>query len=345
MTIDQRLKLLVQLGDYLQSDDELLQAVMHRTAYNNKWLTIDNCKKVAQAIGKNCLNQTALQNWIKHYNYQENTTSKKVAILLSGNVPFAGLQDIIAVFAAGHQSLVKIADSDEYLIPHLIKQMMVWNPASASFFEIRDFIKGYDAILINNKGNENPYFKKYFKDYPSLIRKEQTSIAILDGQESDEELAALGKDIFANYGLGKENISKIYVPEGYDFHPLLEALHEFNDVILNSKYKNNFDYNYSFYLLNNRKYHANGCILISESKLLNSRIACLHYEFYQDAGTFAVKWDKKFLEGIKYIVSRQAINGLSTILPGATQIPSLFNYADDVDTMEFLMELETIKQT
>lgn len=345
MTINERLDLLAQLGDYLQSDDELLKAVMHRTAYNNKWLTIENCNRVAHAIGAHCLNEESLHHWVKHYNYIDIPVPKKVAIILSGNVPFAGLQDVITVFAAGHQSLLKLSDSDEYLIPHLIKQMMVWNPASASYFEIGDAIKGFDAILTNNEGSQNPYFDKYFKKYPSLIRKKQTSIAILDGQESDAELLALGNDIFANYGLGKENVSKIYVPHGYDFHPLLEALHEFKEIVLNSKYKNNFDYNYALYLLNNVKYHANGCILITESELLNSRIACLHYEFYQDAGTFAVKWDKKFLQGIKYIVSRQAINGLSTILPGATQIPSLFNYADDVDTMEFLMELETIQQT
>ena len=339
MTIDERIDLLAQLGDYLQSDGEFLKAVMHRTAFNNKWLTIENCNKVAQAIGKHYLNKTALYDWIKHYDCKENIAPKKVAIILSGNVPLAGWQDIVAVFAAGHHSLIKISDSDEYLIPHLIKQMMAWNPASANYFEIGDFIKGFDAILTNNEGSQNPYFEKYFKKYPSLIRKEQTSIAILDGKESDAELLALGNDIFANYGLGKENVSKIYVPEGYDFHHLLELLHEFKEIVLNSKYKNNFDYNYSLYLLNNVKYQANGCILLTESELLNSRIACLHYEFYEDAGTFAVQWDKKFLEGIKYIVSRQAINGLSTILPGATQTPSLFNYADDVDTMKFLVEL------
>jgi len=339
MTIDQRLNLLAQLGDYLQSDDEFLKAVMHRTAYNNKWLTIENSNKVAHAIGKHCLNKTALKEWVQQYNYKKESTPKKVAIILSGNVPFAGLQDVIAVFAAGHQSFIKVADTDEYLIPHLIKQMMAWEPTSASYFEINDSIKGFDAILTNNAGNSNPYFDKYFKNYPSLIRKDQHSIALLDGQESDAELLALGNDIFANYGLGKENISKIYVPEGYDFHRLLEVLHEYKEVVLNSKYKNNFDYNYSLYLLNNVKYHANGCILMTESELINSRIACLHYEFYQDAGTFAVKWNKKFLEGIKYIVSRQAISGLSTILPGTTQIPSLFNYADDVDTMAFLLDL------
>ena len=337
MTIDQRLNILAQLGAYLQSDDEFLKAVMHRTAYNNKWLTIENCNKVAHAFGKHCLNEPTLKDWVQQYNYKEGSTPKKVALILSGNVPFSGLQDIIAVFAAGHQSLIKVADKDEYLIPHLIKQMMVWEPATARYFEITDSIKGFDAILTT--GSQNPYFEKYFKKYPSLIRKNQHSIAILDGQESDAELLALGNDIFANFGLGKENVSKIYVPQGYDFHRLLEILHEYKEVVLNSKYKNNFDYNYSLYLLNNVKYQANGCILMTESELINSRIACLHYEFYQDAGTFAVKWDKKFLEGIKYIVSRQAINGLSTILPGTTQIPSLFNYADDVDTMAFLMNL------
>lgn len=339
MTIDERMDLLVQLGDYLKSDDEFLMAVMHRTAYNNQWLTIENCNKVAHAIGNNCLTRTALENWIKHYNYKENNSPKKVAIILSGNVPFAGILDIIAVFATGHQSLLKISDSDEYLIPHLIKQMMSWNPAAASYFEISDSIKGFDVILTNNEGSQNPYFEKYFKKYPSIIRKEQTSIAILDGKESDAELLALGNDIFANFGLGRENVSKIYLPHGYDFHRLLELLHEFKEIVLNSKYKNNFDYNYSLYLLNNVKYLANGCILLTESEFLNSRIACLHYEFYQDAGTFAVNWDKKFLEGIKYIVSRQTINGLSTIVPGTTQTPSLFNYADDVDTMKFLVEL------
>lgn len=339
MTVKERIDLLVQLGEYLQSGDEYLKAVMHRTAFNNQWLTIENSLKVAEAIGKHCLSRPALEAWCTEYKVSDTTKEKKVGIILSGQVPLAGLQDIICVFAAGHQAIIKLSEEDEYLIPHLLKQMMAWDPRSATYFSIGQFLKGFDAIITNAQGKTNPYFEKYFSEYPHLIRKEQHSIAILNGQESSADLLALGKDVFANFGLGSENISKLYVPEGYDFNPLLEMLHEYKEIVLNSKYKNNFDYNYALLMLNNAPYHANGCILITEDASLSSRIACLHYEFYQDASIFDSSWQKANLEHIKYIVSKNAINGLKVIAPGQTQIPSLYNYGDGTDTMAFLLTL------
>ena len=335
MTAKQRINILSKLGDYLQSEDDYLKAVMHRTAYNNKWLTIENSGKAAKAIGKTCLKQEILEEWIRHYKVPTTTSPKKVAIVISENIPLAGLREVICVFGSGHQSLLKLSEHDEFLLPHLIKKMIEWG-APADYFQVVDFLKEFDAIIATNTGKKNAYFESYFKKYPHILREKRNSVAVLDGHESTAELLALGNDVFSYFGLASENVSKLYVPAGYDFNKLLEAFHEYRDIVLNNKYKNNFDYNYALLMLNNGKYLANGCILLTEDKAITSRIACLHYEYYTDATILATELAQLYPNQLKYIVSRQALTDLPTIVPGSTQTPSLYEYAGETDTMQFL---------
>ncbi len=338
MTLKQRIALLTQLGEYLLSGDELLKAFMTRTQYNNAWLTVENCEKSAKAIGKYFLQQAPLEEWAKAYNVEENTLSKKVGIVMAGNIPLVGFHDLLAIFLTGHQSIIKLSDKDRFLIPQLIKKMGEWNEASKPYFEIVERLTGFDAVIATGSNNSARYFEQYFGKYPNIIRKNRNAIAILDGTESIADLYALGNDVFEYYGLGCRNVSKIYVPRDFNFDPLLEAFHEYNSIVLNNKYKNNFDYNYAMLILNKVPYKANGCIILTENEAITSRIASLHYEFYDKADNLVVEINRR-TEEIQCVVAKMELPNIQTIPFGKAQRPQLTDYADGVDTMEFLINL------
>jgi len=338
MTLNQRITLLVQLGEYLVSGDELLHAVIHRTHYNNGWLTIENCKKAATTIAQNFLQRTPLENWAKHYVIRDNSNPKKVAIIMSSDIPLTGFHDLLAVFLSGNQSVIKLSDTDRFLIPHLIKKMGDWNGEAKAYFEVTERLKGFEAVIATGTTNNTRYFEQYFGKYPNIIRKNRHAVAVLDGTETTAELSALGNDVFEYFGLGSRNVSKIYLPRGFNFEPLLVAFHEYNSIVLTTKYKNNFDYNYAMFMLNKVAYKANGCIILIENEAITSRIASLHYEYY-DKGDNLVNKINSRAEEIQCVVSKMTLPNINTIGFGKTQQPNLTDYADGVDTMKFLINL------
>ena len=329
---------MVRLGAYLASDDEYLLAVMKRTEFNNGWLTVENCQRAAQAISTHFLQKNQLENWVAQYDLSEPTDPKTVGLVLAGNIPLVGFHDVLSVFIAGHRSAIKLSDKDRFLLPHLLDILKKWEPAAASYFTVVEKLTNFDAVIATGSNNSARYFEQYFSKYPHIIRRNRNAIAVLTGAETMAELYALGNDIFAYYGLGCRNVSKVYLPNNYDFEPLLEALHAYNQLVLNTKYKNNFDYNYAMYLLNNVPYHANGCIILVEEPAITSRIATLHYEHYADLrqveGELIMHRDE-----IQCVVGATSISEIPSVPFGKAQQPGLTDYADGVDTMAFLKNL------
>ncbi|MEM6320388.1 MAG: acyl-CoA reductase [Bacteroidota bacterium] len=338
MTLQERIALLVKLGEYLLSNDEYLKAVMHRTQYNNAWLTVENCEKAVEAIGTHFLQEAALTNWTNKYHVRDNDLPKTVGIVMAGNIPLVGFHDFLSVFLAGHRAQIKLSEKDKYLLPQLLKKLQEWDNRAMDYFKVVERLADFDAVIATGSNNSARYFEQYFGKYPHIIRRNRHAVAVLDGTESTEDLLALGQDVFAYYGLGCRNVSKLYLPKGYEFNPLLEALHEYNQVVLNNKYKNNFDYNYAMFLLNKVPYKANGCIILVENEDITSRIASLHYEFYDKADTLVTAINHRQSE-IQCVVTKVNLNQLATVPFGKAQQPSLTDYADGVDTMQFLMGL------
>lgn len=338
MTLEQRITLLVQLGEYLVSGDEFLHAVMHRTHYNNRWLTIENCKKATKAIAHNFLQKEVLENWAKHYVIRDNSNPKKVGIVMAGNIPLVGFHDWLAVFLSGNKAAIKLSDKDKFLMPHLIKKMGDWEKEAKPYFEIIERLKDFEAVIATGSNNSARYFEQYFGKYPHIIRKNRHAIAVLDGTETPQELGDLGRDVFEYFGLGCRNVSKIYLPRDFKFEPLLEAFHQYNSIVLNTKYKNNFDYNYAMFMLNKVAYKANGCILLIENEAIASRIASLHYEYYDKMDTLVSTLNNQ-AEEIQCVVSKMNLANINTVAFGKAQQPSLTDYADGIDTMEFLINL------
>lgn len=244
-----------------------------------------------------------------------------------------GAHDIIASYIAGHTTLVKLSSKDKVLMTYFIE-------ALGSKVKVVDKLEGFDAVIATGSNNTSRYFKQYFGKYPHIIRKNRNSVAVLSGKESSDDLIDLGKDIFTYFGLGCRNVSKIYIPEGYDITHLLEVLHDaYKDVAHHNKYKNNFDYNVALLLLNKEVYLNTGSLIVRQSTQIPSNISVLHYDYYAAIPELASEI-KKHEEEIQCVVSNTSIDGIDTVAMGQAQCPTLLDYADGVDTMTFLTSLK-----
>ena len=332
MRLKERIDLMVRLGEHILAGDELLEAWMSRTYHNNKWFTLENQKDSANAIATRFLNRANLEKWTADYSL-EPKESKSVGLILAGNIPMVGFHDVLSTFIAGHKTQVKLSDKDPFVLLYLFELMAKWVPESSDYFKIVDKLKDFDAVIATGSNNTARYFNSYFKHVPNIIRANRSSVAVLDGAETADHVSALGNDIFRYFGLGCRNVSKLYVPEGYDFQFLMEGLHEFRKIVLNDKYKNNFDYNYALFEINGTPYINNGCLLLLEDASLHSRIASLHYEFYKDEEDLKGKMET-IKSDLQCAVSRTGEGGFIPF--GKAQEPELWDYADGVDTLKFL---------
>lgn len=339
MTLIERIEALDTLGKRLREPSEQLDTVVRRTAFNNAWFTEANQRKAIQEIARHFLNKEKLEKWVENYAFDVQPSPKTVGLVLAGNIPLVGFHDILCVFMSGNIAKIKISDKDPYLLPYILQVLKEIDPRTADFFQITErFLKDFDAVIATGSNNSARYFDAYFGKYPHIIRKNRNAVAILRGTETANDLALLGEDVFTYFGLGCRNVSKIYVPNGYNFHPFLEAMHEYKEIVLHDKYKNNFDYNFTLLILNKIKHEANGCILMRESSDLTSPIAMLYYEYYDDLTDLKINlWQRR--DEIQLIVAKEKVEGLPSFYFGEAQKPSLTDYADGVDTLDFLLKL------
>jgi Acyl-CoA reductase (LuxC) len=359
MTLQDRINALAELGNRLQNvDDERIATAIRRTANNNSWFTEENQRLALGEIGQHFLNKSALEKWLAGYDISnskpENTSDaessaalqnssfklQNVGLVLAGNIPLVGFHDILCVFAAGHRARIKLSDKDPFLLPMLLEFLKEIDPRTADYFDTTtERLTNFDAVIATGSNNSARYFEAYFGKYPNIIRKNRNAVAILRGSETAEALRLLGADIFQYFGLGCRNVSKLYLPRGYNFTLLLETLHERNDIVLHDKYKNNFDYNFTLLILNKIKYESNGCLLMREATEIASPISVVYYEYYDDLDKLNLDLLAK-KDDIQLVVSASPLLDLPTFNFGEAQKPSLSDYADGVDTMQFLTSFE-----
>lgn len=342
MTLTQRIDLLTELGHYLRSGgDEALEQAIQQSYLENRWFTEENTRLALDAIARQMLTETALREWAAAYSIPERTLPQKtVGIVMAGNIPLVGFHDWLCVFVSGHRARVKLSDKDKRLLPILVKKMGDWHHESWAFTEFvgeTEHLKGFDAVIATGSNNTARYFEQYFGKYPHIIRRNRNAVAVLNGLETPAELQALGRDIFTYFGLGCRNVSKLYVPHGYQFDALLEALHEYRDIIHHDKYKNNFDYNFTLLILNNAAHKNNGCLLLTENSSLQARIATVHYQYYDDVQELdALLAEQR--DAIQCVVGNTRVARFNVLPFGASQSPTLMDYPDGVDVMRFLWE-------
>lgn len=336
MNVEERITALDHLSRDFDSRKDYWDTVIHRASASNSWFTPGNIGTALKAIRSRMLDRERLKSWVA--GYPKPAAPKNVGLIMAGNLPLVGFADWLAVFVSGHNALVKCSDKDNVLFPAIMQRLNEISPEAGRYTTIVERLKDYDAVIATGSNNTAVYFESYFSNVPHIIRRNRTSIAVIHPNDNPEVLALLNRDIHSYFGLGCRNVSKLYLPEGFDIQLLMRSLEEESDNILFNKYKNNFDYNLSIYMLNKVPFYTDNNIILLEDESLFSRIACLHYEWYTDTSrvTEAIK---ARLDDIQCIVSSKPLEGLNVVAPGTTQQPALNDYADHVDTMEFLSKL------
>jgi hypothetical protein len=329
MNLQERKALLIRLGAYMLSDDEGWKAAQVKAFQENNWFIPEFVERAVQSIAHAYLQADAVQTLIDRYDLPAtNPSPKKVGIVMAGNIPLVGFHDFLCVFLSGHYAHIKPSSKDEALIKHLVNKLIEWNELIRDWVQLLPLLKNCDAYIATGSNNSSRYFDYYFKNYPSIIRRNRTSVAVLTGRETREELEALADDVHLYFGLGCRNVSQLFVPQGYDFVPLLEAFRKWGHLINHNKYKNNYDYNLALHILNNQFYMTNGSIILVENASPFAPISQVHFQYYQ-----------KPEELPQANENLQCLLGAGHIPFGEAQQPGVCDYADGVDTMLFLKGL------
>ncbi|KFF19619.1 acyl-CoA reductase [Chryseobacterium sp. JM1] len=316
-------------ADYNDHDNEF-ESLLKRSEIENPWFTMEN-QKFALNEWTQLLTQENINNWIG--NYSVSKASKRVGLILAGNIPLVGLHDVISVVVSGHIPLIKLSSKDKRMVPFLLEK---WNEFSGGTvpFEFVERLENFDAVIATGSNNTARYLEYYFKDHLNIIRKNRTSAAVLKGDETPEELQLLAEDIFRYFGLGCRNVTRIFIPEDFVIDRLFESFTGFQDIINHHKYANNYDYNRAVYLLNRDLFWDNNFVMLKEDDKLFSPLSVINFSRYPSLDEV-----KSFLaenEGdIQCIVAKEEL-GLDSIPFGEAQHPALNTYADNVDTMKFL---------
>lgn len=335
----------------MQDKPELLQSPAAIQMYekaidspnHNPWFTTDNVSQALEALGE-MLKLSSLQRWCAEYNeYREQTNAKQrtVAVIMAGNLPLVGFHDFLCVLISGNRFLGKLSSQDKHLPVSAANLLLEIEPDfgdSISFTE--NTISGFEAVIATGSNNSSRYFDYYFGKYPHIIRRNRSAIAILSGNETHEELVSLGKDVFSYYGLGCRNVSLIFIPAGFNIPRLAKAWQQFSDIVNNHKYGNNYDYQKAILLINNIPFTDTGFCLLRHSTSIVSPVSVVNLYEYKDARELDAFIEQNqgniqcISSNIKLETHTTAIVGL-----GKSQQPELWDYADGIDTLDFLLKL------
>ncbi len=348
MNLQQRINSAVQLGKVLTAigtqqkwvDFSLgitaeeygrLQELTKTVKHHNGWFTEKEVLFSFQSWGEG-LTEDNLQKWLGNYTIPSDLT-KSVAVIMAGNIPMVGFHDLLCVYLLGGKVKAKLATDDKILIPAIVKTLSIFDDEVNHKIEFIPFkLEGFDAVIATGSNNTARYFETYFGKYPNIIRKNRTSVAVLNGRETQEELKKLADDVFRYYGLGCRNVTKLFIPKEYDLNLIFKAFFDHIYVAENNKYANNYDYHKAVYLMEQEEMIENGFLLLKQDKSLHSPIGMLFYEYYDDAESVANYLAENESE-IQCVVAKNKIPF------GNSQKPKLWDYADNIDVVEFLLSL------
>lgn len=333
MDLTQRIAAFSELGDHISNlTEKEFARLAEKAEEENLWFTSANIQFALKGISK-FLSKDTLQKWTDAYNLN-NLSPYKVGLTLAGNIPLVGFHDMLCVLIAGHQAVIKPSSQDTTLIKYLANQLIKIDSRFESKIEFAERLNHVDAIIATGSDNTARYFEYYFRDIPHIIRKNRSSAAVLMGEEPSEQLSALGTDVFTYFGLGCRNVSKLYIPEGFDFKKLFMSWESFKDIVNHSKYGNNYDYQKAIHLLNQSSFFDNNFVLLIPNQNLVSPISVVYYEYYKNNEELDSKINT-LSNKLQCLVSANGWYKKSFPF-GEAQFPTINDYADNIDTLKFL---------
>ena len=342
--LQQRVAAFSSLGIFINNvlqkqDDSAFEELCYKAESKNPWFTFESIVKALKGIAR-ILQKSDLELWVQSYPFLvQKRPSKVIAVIMAGNIPLVGFHDALTVLMSGNTLLGKLSSKDDVLLPWLMNQLIKIEPAFDSKLRFEtNIIKDFDAVIATGSSNSSRYFDYYFKKYPSIIRKNRVSVAVLNGQETDQDIERLADDIFSYFGLGCRNVSKIFIPEHFDLVSFIAHFDNYSKVCNHNKYLNNYEYNKSIYLLNQDAHLDNGYALFKEDEKIFSPIAVVFYEKYKEIRNLD-SWLERNRDDIQCVVSNEELLQFKTVHFGTSQMPSVFDYADNIDTMSFIETL------
>jgi len=340
MNLEERIKSFALLGETLRNSlygtsvtsADQLNLLIDNQHNHNQWFTPENVRRAVTAIAEE-LTEENLIRWTSAYpGLNEQIKPLRVGVIMAGNIPLAGFHDFLSVLISGNNLIAKTSSKDYELIVYISNILCSINTEFRKRIEFTEgTLTNFDVVIATGSDNSSRYFEYYFGKYPNIIRKNRNSIAIIEGNETDDELTNLGTDIFSYFGLGCRNVSKVYFPKGYDFISMVRHWDTFSGVINHTKYANNYDFNKAVYLVNKEVFYDTGHLLLKEDSKISSPVSVLHYEYYESEN--AVKQQTELLKE-----KIQCVVGIHYIPFGKAQSPHLWDYADGIDTIEFLLK-------
>ena len=332
MNLQHRINLLCELGKYILSGQPSWENAKRKAFANNSWFIPEFIDLASNHIANAFLQKNNLESWTNQYHLPAETPlPRNVGLVMAGNIPLVGFHDFLSVFITGHKQTIRLSAKDNILLLHLVQQLASMEPEVNNIVSFGEMLKGCDAYIATGSNNTSRYFDYYFGKYPHIIRRNRTSVAVLEGNETKEQLELLANDVYYYFGLGCRNVTKLFVPANYDFVPLLEAFRKFNYLAEYNKYKNNYDYQLALLILNKKYYMTNESLILVENASPFSPISVLHFEYYKDI--------RQVTDSLKGNEDIQCVTGSNFIPFGQAQKPPLTEYADGVDTLEFLNSL------
>jgi hypothetical protein len=337
MTLEDRIEAFVRLKSIIDNqsaaDKENLFA---KATSQNPWFTHENIALALQGVAK-FLDKKNLTEWAYTNVLRADKSSKRVGVAMAGNIPLVGFHDLLCVLISGHVLVAKLSSQDSVLMEFICNQLKLIDSRFRELIFIEERLTTIDAVIATGSDNTGRYFEYYFRNIPHIIRKYRTSCAVIRGEENEAELKELGKDVFSYFGQGCRNVSKIFLPAGYDVKKIMKAWEEYGAIVNHNKYANNYHYQHSILLINLIHFFDNGSVILTESKSLVSPIAIVYYEFYDDLTQLEKRLDEN-KEKIQCIASADRWYPKSVEF-GGTQTPGLSDYADEVNTLEFLASI------
>lgn len=327
--LNDKIHLLIQLKKYILSDSEEWEQIQDSAERKNGWFTREFILKSIQAIAENYLDENALQRFSERFS--DSNQPQTVGVVMAGNIPLVGFHDFLSVFLSPHRLAFKCSSKDDVLLPAIVQYLKSCNPELMKQVEQREMLKNCDAYLATGSNHTAKVFKNYFGKYPHIIRPNKTSVAVLKGDETEQELSLLADDVYQYFGLGCRNVTKIFVPHDYPFGPLLQAFRKYDHLKDHNKYRNNLDYQLALYILNNQYYMSNDSVLLIEHESIFSAVSVLHYSYYSN--------HESLIDVLQNNPDIQTIVGQGFTSFGTAQQPGISNFADGIDTVDFLNSL------
>ncbi len=348
LTFEQRKAAFVDLGQHIKDliqqnslkaskNSSKFEDILRLAQAENQWFTEENIIYALKQWSV-ILERKNIDVWLKNYDLDIKTTPKKVGVIMAGNIPLVGFHDFLSTLITGHDIIIKISSNDKHLLPYLTRQLIKIEPKFETKISFEDHtLKNYDAIIATGSNNTARYFEYYFRHKPHIIRKNRNGIAVLTGKEQFEDFEGLGEDIFRFFGLGCRNVSKLFIPKNFDFDLFFKGISKFKPYIYHNKYANNYDYNKAVYLMSDIKFLDNEFLILKEDKQISSPIGVVNYEFYND-DNYLKNALKQHKDEIQCVIGHHPFCEFPF---GQAQQPDLNDYADGIDTIQFLQNLST----